>query len=260
MKTLAAPQIGCGVRGELAVEPAQPRDQLGGGGDHAGLVARSHDLVDRRSLAADDDLPGRRARPATGSTSRSGSGSSTASPRDALADELVELAAVAPGGLVQVVRGQEDRAGGKSPGVAECPDRLDGGGDAPFHVRGAAAGEQPAVLDSRRHERQVDRVEVAVELERPARPAALEPDHHGRSAGYPPVGRSTSKPSAVRISARRSLTAPASPVGLGTSISRRAVSTSRWRLTWGFKRSMVAGSIFMEVDYSREVTTALAGG
>ena len=45
------------------------------------------------------------------------------------------------------------------------------------------------LLDPRRHERQVDRVEMAVELERPARPAALEPDDHGRrrrvTAGRP---------------------------------------------------------------------------
>ena len=41
MKTLAAPQTGCGVGGELALEPAEPRDQLGAGGDHARLVARA---------------------------------------------------------------------------------------------------------------------------------------------------------------------------------------------------------------------------
>ncbi len=102
---------------------------------------------------------------------------------EAVADELVELAAVAPGGLVQVVRGQEDRTGGKSAGIAECPDRFDRGGHAPFHVRGSAAGEQPVVLDSRRHERQVNRVEVAVELERRPRPAAFESDHDGGSLG-----------------------------------------------------------------------------
>ena len=62
MKTLAgAADRVRASRASSRVEPAEPRDQLGGGGDHARLVARSHDLVDRRSLAADDDLPGGRA-------------------------------------------------------------------------------------------------------------------------------------------------------------------------------------------------------
>ena len=162
-----------------------------------------------------------------------------------IADQLIELTAVAPRRFVQVVRGQEDRARGQSARISQRPDRFDRRGEASFHVGGAAAG-QPAVLGFGRHERQVNRVEVSVELKRSSGTAALEPDHDGRDSGYPPVGRSTSKPSAARISARRSLTAPAWPVGLGTSISRRAVSTSRWRFTWGLRRSMIAGSTLHE--------------
>ena len=78
-----------------------------------------------------------------------------------------------------------------------------------------------------RHERQVDRVEVAVELKRAAGLAAAEADGDGRRRGWPPSGCSTLKPSARSSSASRSDTAPADPVGLGTSISLMAVSTRR---------------------------------
>ena len=119
----------------------------------------------------------------------------------------------------------------RAPGVAQRAQRLDRGGDAPLHVRRAAAGEL-AVLDRRRHERQVHGVEVAVELERPAR--AGRSSNRTTTAGRVGIARRraarprTRRPS--RISASRSQTAPASPVRLGTSISRTAVSTSRSRL------------------------------
>ena len=71
--------------------------------------------------------------------------------------------------------------------VSQRPDRFDGRGDAPFHVRGPAAG-QPAILDFGRHERQVDRVEMPVKLKRSSRPAALEPDHDGRRFGVSSTG------------------------------------------------------------------------
>ena len=41
MKTLAGPQIGSGAGGEPLAQPAQPRDELGARGDHAGLVHRA---------------------------------------------------------------------------------------------------------------------------------------------------------------------------------------------------------------------------
>ena len=96
-----------------------------------------------------------------------------------LADHVVELAAVAPGGLVQVVGRQQDGAGGEQARNPAAHAGLDGRGDPRLHVRRPAAGE-PAVLDRGRHERQMDRIEVAVELERPAGPAAVEADGDGR--------------------------------------------------------------------------------
>ena len=51
----------------------------------------------------------------------------------------------------------------------------------------------------------------------------------------------------------------ASPAGHVDSAAERS-PTSRWRFTWGFKRSTVAGSMFIKNDYSQEIATPLAGG
>ncbi|MFO0930410.1 MAG: hypothetical protein U0736_25845 [Gemmataceae bacterium] len=99
---------------------------------------------------------------------------------DAGADQLVELLAEPPRRFVQVVRGEQDRAGGQHAGVAEHAQRLDGSGGPPLHVRRAAAGEQ-IVAAPRRDERQVDGVEVAVELQRsPWSPAGVPDDDRRR--------------------------------------------------------------------------------
>ena len=234
MKTLGRPADRVRRGRELAVEPAEPGDQLGGGGDHARLAGGPHDLVDRRALAADDDLPGRRAPAGDRQDVAERLGEQDGIAAMPVADHLVELAAVAPGGLVQVVGRQQDRAGRQGAGIAQAADRLDGGGDPRLHVRRAAAGE-PAVLDRGRDERQVHRVEVAVELERPAGPPAVEPDGNRRAVGWPPDA-ARREPVGSSISASRSLTAPP-PVGLGTSIKAWAVPRSRPRSTWDFTRS-----------------------
>ena len=88
---------------------------------------------------------------------------------------------------MEVVGRQEDRAGGQGAGVAEGEQGLDRGGQPALHVGRPAAGEAVAV-DRRRHERQVDGVEVAVELEDPAGPAAFEPGHDGRGVGVAGLG------------------------------------------------------------------------
>ena len=100
---------------EVVVEPAESRDQLGGGGDHAGLVRGTHDLVDRRSLAANGGLPGRRAPAGDRQHVAERLGEQHGVAAVAVADELIELAAVAPGGFVQVVGRQQDRAGRQHP-------------------------------------------------------------------------------------------------------------------------------------------------
>ena len=104
-----------------------------------------------------------------------------------LGDQAVELAPVAPGGLVEVVRGQQDRPPGQGVGVAQGAERLDGGRDAGLHVRGPAAEESLPLL-ARRDEREVDGVEVAVELQDAPGPAAPEPDRHGGGRGVSPFG------------------------------------------------------------------------
>ena len=100
---------------------------------------------------------------------------------------------------------------GERPGVAQRPQRLDRRGRAPLHVRRAAALEQ-AVLDRRRHERQVHGVEVAVELERPARA--------GRSrTGRPRPGRRDRRRRDVRPRSRRR--SGSRPAGRGPRGPRR---------------------------------------
>src|SRR5204863_8620929 len=88
----------------------------------------------------------------------------------------------APGGLVQVVRRQQDGARRQGAGVAQHPQGLDGGGDPALHVGGAAAGEV-AVLDRRGNEGQVNRVEVAVELQGPAGAGPGQADDDGGGNG-----------------------------------------------------------------------------
>ena len=177
-------------------------------------------------------------RPAIGSTSRSGSGSRTASPRRPSRISWSSWRPSPQGASCRSWAVKRTEPAAEHPGVAQGADRLDGGGDPPFHVGGTAAGE-PAVLDSRRHERQVDRVEVAVELERPPRPAALEPDDDGRRRrDSPPSGRSTAKPSAVEdlrqaVADRPGLAGRARhfdqpPRGLDQPLAvRRAISSAR---------------------------------
>ena len=176
MKTLAGPQTGCGERAELVVEPAEPRDQLGGGGDHARLVRGSHDLVDRRPCAADDGLPGGRA---------------PAGDRQDVAKRLGEQDGVADDGR----RGSAGRAGGRRPrgpragrGRSAGPSRRASAPASRSAQDASTAAAMPPFMSEAplpvswpsstrgRHERQVDRVEMAVELERRPRPAALEPD------------------------------------------------------------------------------------
>ena len=146
--------------------------QVGGGEDHARLVARAHDFVDRRPFAADGGFPGGRASPGDRQDVAKRLGQEHGVAAHALANKLVELAAVAPGCLVQVVSGEQDGAGLQATGVAQCAQGLDGGGDAAFHIGRPAAGEQ-AVLDPGRRKREMHRVEVAVELQRRARALPL---------------------------------------------------------------------------------------
>ena len=185
-----ADRVGRG--GELVVEPAEPRDQLGGGGDHARLVGGPHHLVDRRPFAADDGLP---ASPSPGRRSagrrRAARG---AGRRRRRCPSRISWSSWRPspqGASCRSWAVSRTEPAARAPASRRRADRLDGGGDPRLHVRGPAAGE-PAVLDRGRHERQVDRVEVAVELERPARPAAVEADRDRRRRRMP--GRRSVRP------------------------------------------------------------------
>ena len=167
-------------------------------------------------------------RPTTGRTSHSGSGSSTASPTKPSRISWSSCRPSPQGASCRSCAVSRTEPAVEGPGVAKRAQRLDRRGDAPLHVRRPAAGEQ-AVLDRGRDERQVDRVEVAVELERPARPSAREPDHHGRGRGIAALGPLDREPVGGEDLGQPVAGRPASPVRLGTSTSRTAVSTSRSR-------------------------------
>ncbi len=181
---------------ELVVEPAEPRDQFGGGGDHARLGGGSHDFVDRRALGGErSSFPGGAShgrRPA--STSRSGSGSKTASPTVAVANHPVELTAVTPGGFVEVM------------GRQQGPSRMAGPPASRSARTASIAAAMPAFMSDAplpviwpastpgRDERQVHRIEVAVELEGRSGPAAIESGRDGRGHGMPRLDSMHVKP------------------------------------------------------------------
>ena len=96
-----------GMRRQLLVQPAQPGDQLGAGGDDVGLAGRPHDLVDRRLLAADRRLPGRGAAADDGQTVAQRLGQQHRVADAAVRDQAVELLAEPPRRLVQVVGRQQ---------------------------------------------------------------------------------------------------------------------------------------------------------
>ena len=60
--------------------------------------------------------------------------------------------------------------------------RFDGGGRTALHVARPAAAQEIA-LDARRHERQMHGVEMAVELQGPARRSSAQARRHGRRRG-----------------------------------------------------------------------------
>ena len=53
----------------------------------------------------------------------------------AIANEVIELAAVAPGSLVQIVGGEKNASARQQAGFAQHAQGLDSGGGAGFHVR-----------------------------------------------------------------------------------------------------------------------------
>ena len=103
-------------------------------------------------------------RPAIGKRSHSGLGDEDGVADVALGDQGVELLAQAPGASCRSCAVSSTAPAVSAPVSRSTAQRLDGGRRAAFHVRGAAAGEEFA-LHGRRHERQMHRVEMAIELE-----------------------------------------------------------------------------------------------
>ena len=111
MKTLAEPQTGWVTALSSSSSRPMPRSQFRGCCDHARLARRPHDFVNRRPSAADDRLPRRRTTACDREHTAERLGNEDGVAADTVANQLVELAAVAPGGFMQVVSGEQDGAG-----------------------------------------------------------------------------------------------------------------------------------------------------
>ncbi len=142
--------------------------------------------MDRRSFAADDRLPRRRASAGDRQYVTHRLGEEDGIAVQTIANQLIELAAIPPGASCRSWAVKRTEPAVSPPESRSGPDRFDRRGEATFHVGGTAAG-QAAVLDRGRDERQVNRVKMPVELKRPSRPAAVEADHDGRRFGVSPV-------------------------------------------------------------------------
>ena len=132
---------------------------------------------------------------------------------DARRDHGVELLAIAPRRLVQVVRGQQQAARRQAAGVAHRTQRLHRRGDPGLHVGRAAAG-QHAARQPRRPVRQVDGVQVAVELQGRSGPRAGQPRDHGRG-----IRMACGDPLHLEAVSRQQL---GQPVGRRSGLSRGA--------------------------------------
>ena len=100
---------------------------------------------------------------------------------------------------------------------------------------------------------------MAVELEGRPGLSAVEPDRHGRSRRVAPRWPLDPEPISREDLRQAVGDMPALPVGLGTSIKACAVSSRRRRSTCVFRRSSLAGSTFMKLDYIAEAATSLEG-
>src|SRR5262249_2477821 len=89
-------------------------------------------------------------------------------PDPAFANEPLELPAVAPGSFVKGVGGEENAACLENLGFAKHTQGFDGRGDSRLHVRRTAASDA-VPLNPRCNERQMNRVEMAIELQSTAR-------------------------------------------------------------------------------------------
>ena len=177
------------LRRARSSQAPQPRDQLGAGGDDARLVAgritswtggpgrRIVDLPGQAAAADDRQHVVRAARGAARRRRRSRRAISRSSCRPSPQGASCRSWAVSR--IAAGRQGVRRRAGRAAPRPRRPMPA--------FHVGGAAAAE-PVALDARRHERQVDGVEVAVELQRPARLLPLPADRDGRRLGIAAVG------------------------------------------------------------------------
>lgn len=106
---------------------------------------------------------------------------------EAFADHVFMLRTIAPRGFVEIVGGEENSALRSEIEFADDAKGFDGSSDTGFHVAGTAALEKIAFHTGRR-EREVDGVEVAIELQGFSAGFPLETNSDGGGFGIAPVG------------------------------------------------------------------------
>ena len=106
-------------------------------------------------------------------------GNQDAIPHIPVVDQLIQLSAISPRRFVQIVSGQQNSAATQNRRIADDAQRFDHGSHTRLHVARPAPG-QTVPLNGRRSERQVHRVQMPVELQRPARFPRIPPHHNGR--------------------------------------------------------------------------------
>ena len=128
-KHAGGPRQAVRLPGQAPVELVQPKNQAGAGVNHRRFVRTGH-LVHRRPGPADQGGPDKTA-PAD---HRQGAveilGNQHGIAMTPGRDQTVQLAAIAPGKFMQIMGGEQHRAGRRSARRADRPQRLDGGGDA----------------------------------------------------------------------------------------------------------------------------------
>ena len=158
-----SPRDRIGLAGEKAAVLSQPGHQFGRRVDDTRFRRGTQHLVHGGARPANGDSPGRQPPPHHGQHAVEVFGNQHGVTAIPGANQVFQLVPIAPRGLVQVVRGQQDASAAQQPTVAKHPQRLQHRDRPPLHVATARAGD-PLTIQLRGHKRQMHGVEVPVEL------------------------------------------------------------------------------------------------
>lgn len=154
---------GVGVLSEFAGKFFEGVDDASEDENGMGEIHRAADFVDLLAGATDVDFEDAVSASDDGEVIGGVFGDENGITDEAFADHVFMLRTIAPRGFVEIVGGEENSALRSEIEFADDAKGFDGGSDTGFHVAGTAALEKIAFHTGRR-EREVDGVEVAIEL------------------------------------------------------------------------------------------------